>query len=184
MAQGKNVIPDLDGCCGAACRQKTVKQMQQFSLVMSLYFKVFLVLRAARWWLGRGSLAVSFNILWNRINCECHTQICLSIKQFTHLALIFVSGIHSEYDSLKEASQNMKILTKQILFSQKQTIAMFSTILILIFYLQMSYSVGWSVFGCAGYQCWELISYTFNNLQAQKIRNLKITNFHSTVSPP
>ena len=77
----------------------------------------------------------------------------------------------------------MKILNIQILFSQKQTMA--------IFLQQRDISKTFSrraivesVLGCAGYHCWELISFTFNNLQAQKIRNLKITNFHSTVSPP
>ena len=103
------------GCCGAACGQKTVKQMQQFSLVMSLYFKVFLVIvELSVDWAGAVWLSALISYEIELIaSATLRSAFPLNNSHTLH-SFCSPSGIHSEYKSLKEALQTMKNSEQQL----------------------------------------------------------------------
>ena len=103
------------GCCGAACRQKRVKQMQQFSLVMSLYFKVFLVIvELSVDWAGAVWLSALISYEIELIaSATLRSAFPLNNSHTLH-SFCSPSAIHSEYKSLKEALQTMKNSEQQL----------------------------------------------------------------------
>ena len=139
------------GCCGAACR-KRVKQMQQFSLVMSLYFKVFLVIRGAQCWLGRASAVWLSALISYEIeliaSATLRSAFPLNNSHTLH-SFCSPSGIHSEYKSLNEASQkNENIEHSNTLLSEANNGNFFTTKRYLQDILQKSYS------GECAWLCW------------------------------